>query len=241
MTGVRTKTIYIFFVGILFWAVTCTVQKAYQSLSKEMQPAYAIDPLFSNNVHQNIKQFVQHCDAKDASIVENVQQAFPFVHAISCEKKASGVTLYAVRSKKPFMRVNDQFVLTRDGNLFSEQLFADDVVDVLPTLRTVSNTTSRIAPEIIACMKRIPSEILKTHTVTWIDAWHVLFDEKKDINFTILCTKNTVLNQEAMRYCERIQDDLAQKGLLGIRQWVADMRFENQIILSSGTGGYRHG
>ncbi len=241
MTGVKTKTIYIFFVGVLFWAVTCTVQKAYQSLSKEVQLAYAIDPFFSNHVHKNIKQFVQHCDVKDASIVKNVQQAFPFVHDISCEKKASGVTLYAVHSKKPFMYVNDKFVLTRDGNLFSEQVFADDVVDVLPTLRTLSDTISRIAPEITACMKRIPSEILKTHTITWIDAWHVLFDEKTDINFTILCTKNTLLNQKTIRYCERIQDDLTQKGLLGIRQWVADVRFENQIILSTGTGGYCHG
>ncbi len=87
-------------------------------------------------------------------------------------------------------------------------------------------------------------ELFSAFEVCWNNEHEVWLHDKQHKKFSLLCNAATIPDQKMVRYGNCIKQSLEQRNLFAQarkHQWVADMRFADQIVVFLDRGGRHHG
>jgi len=184
-----------------------------------------------------------------------VQKKFPSIAHLALARTVSGQLVVTIQSVHPLFMVNDTFVLTSCDGLFNKLLFDNAVLKNLPciscaTIKKISelalledlqkNFSAQLPENFLKTAQQIPADRFAQYSVECEDTITWRLCDKQKTNFSILCTKKTISDERLLAACNKIKGTLSARDnrfARGIRPWVTDTRFEDQIILFRKTGG----
>jgi len=184
-----------------------------------------------------------------------VQKQFPSIESISLSHIPSGVLIVNIKSMRPLFAINQDFVLTDVGSLFNKLIFSSDSLKKLRQITCCSldlykqemlfgnvqtDYADRLPDNFLQTAKNIPAQRFDLYDIVCESSIKWLLQDRQKKNFSILCTNANLSDERLITACNKVKGTLCERDnrfLRGIRSWVTDVRFENQIILSRKTGG----
>lgn len=209
---------------------------------------------FSASHQQEVISFFQtNTDLKTASldhVATDVRQHFPAIGKMALSQDASGSVSARVEAVSLYACINQDVVVAGDGRLLKKELFQDALVQSLNTLAIpdlaaccvdgqVTGVKS-LAPELLATLSELPQHLFDRFSLSCRrhDAW--LLVDKQEPRFAILFHGSHIPNEKVIAMCTKLKGTLDARGALVAQAktgWVADVRFENQIVLFENAGG----
>ncbi|MGB8367094.1 MAG: hypothetical protein WCD44_01935, partial [Candidatus Babeliales bacterium] len=108
------------------------------------------------------------------------------------------------------------------------------ITDQLPHISLPSLETS-IIESILTVINRIDPVIFAQFTLSWINDTQVCLYDKKHRQFSIIFSKNQLLDKKLFNYCTQIRQKLQkEKFTKNKKNYVADIRFKDQIVVYRG-------
>jgi hypothetical protein len=146
---------------------------------------------------------------------------------------------------KPIIKINDNLVLLESGMMESQHSFKSDIIEVLPSLCIHESifTDNRLTPDIYTCLNSISPYLFKEYEINWHNKYELWLTDKSQHNFKILSDAYSISDEQKLKLCKKLKEEIKGKKevlLNKSKTWIADIRFDNQIIVFS-RGGRGHG
>jgi hypothetical protein len=238
---------YIFFIcvaaigfgSIVCWRWGCMVgQSCIYSRSFNV----TLDPVFSVQQKKKIKQFIsENQDFKRQSLFTSslsIRDRFPAIKRCIMRSDSFGITHINCSCIEPRVLFNEKIVLSVDGRMFEQDLFSKSVLKKLIRVDLTDFDPSMCSLP-ASCIKNIttlPSAVFEQFKVVWQTSTRSVLYDKADERFTIIfndaCVPDSRLLGHYIIIKNKILSDDSQLSGGQQIQWVMDMRFDNQIILS---------
>lgn len=177
---------------------------------------------------------------------QEIQKQFPWIKSISFFRTPTQTMQVAVVIDEPILKVNEA-ILTR-SQVFPASTFTQAQIAALPTLAVYfPSITDRaeIPAAFIPHAQTLAGELFAPYAITWIDEYTARLVDKEQPNFVIQCNAQTIPNAKMLAYCASIKKLLQERGSFEGRKkharWIADIRFERQVILFSEDKGVTRG
>lgn len=176
-----------------------------------------------------------------SAIPAQIQKVCPAVNDVNVELRADKTVFVQVKKSHPYMRIGDDQILLRSGNVVSGHFFSSDVIAQLPHIMTAELKT--ITPHFSKWLLQLDPLIIEHYAICFHDDYEIVLADKHDNHKKIICSSFTVLDNEIKGMCQRIIDERlrAMQGTARSVCYCADIRFEKQIIVCSQKGGACHG
>lgn len=174
-----------------------------------------------------------------------IQKQFPWVKSVSLFRIPTKIMQVAVAVDEPQVKIN-AFIITDHLRVLPVSTFIPSALSALPSLQvTFLNAESNIPPAFIPHAQTFTDERFSPYTLTWIDEFQARLTDKEQPQFTILFNAHSIPDTAMFAHCSSIKKLLEERGSFAGRhkgtRWVADVRFERQVILFSEKGGITHG
>jgi len=221
------------------------VYQAGNFLLHPQQYAVVCDAAFSKIVQTNITDYIQNNELLKASSLsvlnDQIKKQFSCIASITSELYAPGVVQVCVQAVKPVLSVNQSFVLSHAGDCFSKELFTPVSVKQLPDLTVRAVGDNDISAGLRRASAVLSSSLFDTHAVVWESDHAAYLHDKQDPWFAIICSAESLPNDQMLSKCEQLKKDLSVKKRMSQDCWVADVRFDNQIVVYSEKRGVAYG
>jgi len=177
------------------------------------------------------------------------------MEVVQLKHEVSNRLLVSIKSVTPAFMTNERFVLSDSGLLFHQVLFEKDFLKNLKHLSCSCldiynddilfgdeqlDHSSKLPAGFLQTIKQIPVGSFDRYAIVCEDKKKWCLQDKTKKNFSILCTDETISDQRLICACNKVKGALCERDSLferGVRPWVADARFANQIILFRKPGG----
>jgi|GEM_PF-4708796 len=153
------------------------------------------------------------------------------IHAHINRYKTMHVTIHG---HKPWLMINTQHVLTRDGFILPAYFFNTELLKTL-TIINADLTTLEIEAfnaDLFTFLKTMPQEILYDAHITWCNKTYITLELPELPNITIIAHYATEFTEKTMQLLTTIAQEKASQKKTKKMSVFADIRFKNQIILS---------
>lgn len=171
--------------------------------------------------------------------ITQAQAQFPYLYAGTAVFEPGSLVVYSFVCSKPVCIVNDQYLLLDNGVLVARKLFSDHSCMHTPVItldhslmqdqsqtHIIADTMAHIDPTLAAGARlhwhTVDSGFLETHDQT---------------GFKIRFDVTHIPTAHILAYCATIHHELRDSNLVSHGVWIADIRFNNQIIVYRGKGG----
>jgi len=176
-----------------------------------------------------------------------IQEQFPWIKSLSFYRMPTQTMRITVALEEPKIKVNDA-IITEQSRVFPASTFNAASITNLPklTIQFPTLTDSVEVPDaFISHAQTFTTERFAPYTITWIDEYTARLTDKEQPNFVIQFNANTIPDAAMFAHCGTIKQRLQERGSFEGRQkgtrWVADIRFERQVILFSEDKGVTRG
>lgn len=244
--GIQVASILICTI-VSFWSIN---QLATQFLSAD-RFAVCVKGSLSLQQISVIKNFLENNKEHSAmplfALAKIVQERFPSLETISFFQDASGVITLQATTVEPMLMVDDTLVLTRDGKLFKRSLFDDHFLHSLQKISCPfidekcsfidmqqSELVGQWSQDMVFVAKNFSDNLFELYDISCQDKASWWLQDKKQKNFFILFNGIGMPNEKVLAACNKIKEMLDARGEFKTKRvanWVADIRFEEQIIL----------
>ncbi len=208
----------------------------------------SIDPCISHSAQQEITACIkdltdEHVSAKN--IIAQLQQQFPFIKSVSIAYVPCGITDIELAVYKPRVLINNQRVLTCNDKLVDKNVFTNYQNKQLIAIATQSDNQDDAKLTMLKqyCVQ-LPTSVFDVYDLCYVDDAHAWLHDKKQTSFSILFNDTSMPSEKVLQYCAQIKNDLISRRTFEAKknkQWIADIRFKNQIVLYSTQGGWQDG
>lgn len=146
---------------------------------------------------------------------------------------------------EPLYRINNDYVVTVTGKLLPKNNFDSLLVSALGHINIVFSNNEPVLSD--ACRQfilAIPSSLLDTYQCVWESDTRVRLYDKQQTHFVIVCHPLMMPNEKMIQHCNALKGELVERCVFELpraKTWVADIRFEDQIVVSQEKGGNRYG
>lgn len=205
------------------------------------------DPLFSESKRQEISTYVsnrigEHFDTLSSALLAE----FPVIASASFALQSNKDVLIDIASHVPFVRVNDAQVLTQNGRLIPADHFESTVTQKLASIAVAPSALSDESQlcAMVQDLKDIDYALMYSFQLTWHTRYEVIVANKENPSIQMVCcayqlASSCKVDSYLSAVASIVQDQTA--GASAKKQWIADVRFENQVILRGSKGGIQHG
>ncbi|TET05876.1 hypothetical protein E3J79_03740 [Candidatus Dependentiae bacterium] len=223
--------------------------KAYCLIFTPLTYAITNDSILSTTAQECIKtvvaQDIDYQSVPFATIAHQLKDTFPFIKVVTIAHLATGTVAIHLTIYKPIIRINNNLVLLESGVLELQQLFKYDIIASLPTVSVHESvcTDSRLTSDFYTCLSAISPHLFKEYEINWHNKHELWLTDKNQHSFKILCDIYSISNEQKLRLCKKLKEEIKGKKevlLNKSKTWIADIRFDNQIIVFS-RGGRGHG
>jgi hypothetical protein len=187
-----------------------------------------------------IQSFIDVVDKKftlkQPELVACIRQEFPFIRSIKMHLIPPGVLELTFAVSEPLCIINDDMVVVPPKSLLPLSWFQEKFYNSLPIIAVDSFVLKSVDVEnLIALIKQLPQEICMNFALTLKTVDELLLTDKNEPRFSLVCRVDKMPMNELARYGSIVKSLLSSRGAFAskcINSWLADLRFEKQIVLS---------
>lgn len=154
------------------------------------------------------------------STIAKIDAAYAHPNAMNC-------TMYNYR---PLLFINDS-VLLANGVVVDQTLCSDEVLAFLAQVK-VSNQHDLYIPFFLPFVTAFPSSFFDYFTVAWIDHTIIELHDKNNQAFTMIGHYQLNYDGTLYKHYQQVKQQLLAQKISDKKQWLIDMRFKNQIIVT---------
>jgi hypothetical protein len=211
--------------------------------------ATSLDPLLSPETHTalitHIEKIPIKADVTKKQRVQKILSEFPYVESVVLTLIAPGILHYEIAAAQPLIVLNNEYVLTNTARVFPMHIFSSHSVKLLPTMQVkkLENMSESELHALVDVAHNIRSLLAWHYTITCLDQFRFHFIDKKDPSFSILADAHSIPTRELLQRCMRCKQKITQEPSKHKKvptRWVADVRFNNQIIFYQEREGVFH-
>lgn len=206
-----------------------------------------IDPVLSDATKKEIQQFVQPLGQVCAQNVCNqLQEQFLCIKSTSYQLLADNSVQLNIIAYDPCCIVNQSHVLLDNDCIVSKDFFAEVITQNLSCVYMDSEEIANYEQTklLSAFLQKITPEIIENYSIEWRDECMISLTDKQQKKFVIVCQADQAPDASMCIQCDQVKHELNEKGVFSHRtktNWIADVRFENQIIVRADKGGTGNG
>lgn len=177
---------------------------------------------------------------------QEIQKQFPWIQSVSFFRIPTKTMQIAVTVGEPQVKVNAA-VVTDQLRMLPASTFVPTALSQVPVLHVDFHNVNRaeIPQAFIPHAKTFTDERFKQYNISWIDEYRARLIDKEYPQFAILFNAHSIPDAAMFAHCALIKKQLEERGSFAGRQketrWVADVRFDRQVIVFSEKGGIAHG
>lgn len=206
-----------------------------------------INPALNTQLSDQVQGLPCGLYVQPAVSAQNIQQQFPWIQSVSFFRVPTKEMRVAVTVDEPQVIVNGA-VITEHARVLPASTFVPKALSQVPMLQIKFRNAylAEIPESFISHAKTFTQEQFKPYTLSWVDAYSARLTDKEQPLFTILFNTQTIPDATMFAHCASIKQKLQERGSFtgrykGVR-WVADIRFDRQVIVfSENKGGMTHG
>ncbi|KKP36066.1 MAG: hypothetical protein UR26_C0001G0110 [candidate division TM6 bacterium GW2011_GWF2_32_72] len=194
-----------------------------------------VESVLSINYQKKIKEFIQNNQnliSKKNQFASQIQELFPAVLDVSIFSKRPGSWEIAVKSFDPMIKVGDQFILSKNGQLFERDAFAEDVIQKLnPVYLAFGESVQNLElDKFFGFVKELAPSVFEDYEIVWVDQHNIFLSDKNNKKINLLCGFDQKLDENFFKR----KFDVVMQNEEEIKKfraaWVIDTRFKNQIV-----------
>lgn len=244
-----TKIIKISLMLAFFIISGYVLQKSYDALFTPRGYNLTADTILSQTTKDQVNSFIaQEINCKKTaahSIATKLKHQFPYIQSIDISRLATQTVHIKIHTYNPLFIVNGNQILLESGICEPKNRFSENSIASLATININSSAIidNHLNQSCYTCLAKLSPHILKTYTLNWINACEIWLKNKKQPRFALLCDTNTIHDEHKITLGTSLEHEIVSKKAFNyntIKIWVADIRFDNQIVIFS-RGGRDHG
>lgn len=194
---------------------------------------------FDNYLAPRIKQEISTCiqeqfvnkPFRSLSLI-TIKNQFPHLENIVAGYTCQGIVHCIMRTQKPLLRINENFVLMENGHVYDTAYFDQKVLHTLHMMHTADQNLKEFSATHVDAIKKIHRYLFEHFNLTWIDHTCIELQDKKIPNFFVRTDIQTTLTEKLFQCYEKIKKQIMSQRLFAKKQWRFDVRFKNQIIVA---------
>jgi len=235
------KIIYISAIALSVVGVAATLHRICGNICEIRYISYSFDPQLSPQTRAAIEKQVAllECDGKyqPAVVMQELLRIFPDIKQVDIRSLPYNLAEITVHAPDPVARINNTQVLTQDCTIIPADFYACYTLNQLPHLQLSSRISHTVSQELMAAVKKSIKERLFDHFMVCMkDEQEWYLQDKQDPNFTICCNASCLPLGAIRQACDQLKKTIKQQKGAKLA-WLADVRFDHQIVLSRYKGG----
>ncbi len=232
----RVNISYFFAIAFCVFGVAATLHKVCSKICAIRYISYSFDPQLSANICTDIEKQVAflECDGQyqTSVVMQDLLRIFPDIKQIEIRSLPYNMAEISILAPDPVVQINDAHVLTENRTIISSDFYACYVLGHLPQVQVTSVISKTVSKEIMAAIKHSIKERLFDHfMVSMQDEQKWYLQDKKDPSFTICCNASCLPIGAIRDACDQLKETVKKNNTTKMA-WVADVRFDHQIVLS---------
>lgn len=205
---------------------------------------FCVDPLITHETEQAIIKTAHYLYNTKSEKPWHVQlkETYPIIKSISWKKTKSHSLLVNIKIDAPWLLANDNLVLTERGALVSRSLYAAHYTQLSRV--TIKSSANYLEPYCMSWLEQFPPSFFATHAITIENAGSIIVQDLAKKLFPIRLRAEQKIDESVIDQCCDAQKKLVeQKKLKKIipTAWLADIRFNKQIIVYQAKGREERG
>jgi len=205
-----------------------------------------LSPQAQRSVASTVEHLIRTKKMPPAQLIEHVHGTFEFIKKVAIFTIPSRRAIAKVIMHKPLCLLGESEALLSNGMSIDRNLLAEQIVAITPhvNVRDWFAGDETLPSKLSPFLKTLGPEKMKEFLVSWRGEHEVLLTDRQDPTFSILVEGQKNIDKEIFTKCTTVKALLATRGLLNTptkRQWTADTRFKNQVIVFTGKRGEDHG
>ena len=223
------------------FCVTAFLQKIYIKISSISHVSFKYDSPISMELRRAIEKQVALLEVDGRyqldSVLHELIRLFPHIKRIDIKALPYDMAEVEITSFDPVVRVNDTHVLTQEHTIIPAHYYACYALENLPTMQVRSIIPDRISCEAMNAIRQsIKERTFESFSVSMLSEqeWHL--QNKKDPLITICCNPSSIPMGSVQKRCHELIETVKKKSSPKTA-WIADVRFNHQIVLSRLKGG----
>ncbi len=215
--------------------------KAYRSVFAVRYVTYSFDDTIAPETQQDIiaqvALFQNNGRYNPKTVIETITKQFACVKSVSVHCLACNAAEVTVTAHEPLIRINNDYVLTNAKTVVPYVSYAPYVLTSLSLLSMTDPVPYECSDAMMGAVKRcIKDRIFERYTLCWVNEHELRFGDLNDQSFSLICDSVSLPDCTKLVSYEKLKNSVKARGS-SQKRWVADMRFDNQIIMSGDKGG----
>ena len=236
--AIRDIRFYLLLCLPLAWYSCCQILFGVCAAQKIVIKA---DPIFSTCFSKEVENNLNPHDFPK-KIAQHVMHLWPTIESISVRLSANKTNTLYLSATPLLCIINNQCVLLANGHIVPAVYYDEKTLQTVVQIKIPTRKNERSLPRLQNLISKLDYTIFDSFTISYHNPDWVQFTPKETDYFSIVCTDCQSLNQETIHQCLRLKNQLEEKGKLHAgNNWIADVRFENQIIVYTKLRGAQHG
>jgi hypothetical protein len=223
--------------------------KAREVMFQVRDCCVSYDPVFSELACAAIDDYLKDVQSRGAtsltSMNEQIQKAFPHIDSIASLFLLPEKVHLSIKAAQPKLCINNQFVLSERKTYFDKAIFAPAALAALPVVDCRSLSPDGQLPAGLRGVGRwIDERVACQYSIVWYSDQAACLRDKQETNFVVLCSADSMPSDQTLSHCQALKQRLVEARSLkneSPMQWIADVRFNNQIIVYSQKRGVPYG
>jgi hypothetical protein len=213
--------------------------------------AFTFDSYLAPSVGASIEHLVRSDPAvikqSYKQLCDRLQKEFPCIDTIKVQFVAPGTLHLDISTAQPLLAINNTHIVTAAQTLISRTFFYPYHTQFLPSITVTSQALEDpYQKSELATSAPSMSRICKNYAVQWLDSTRIILTHKEYPAFSVLCSSTTLPHDTLLAECHKLEQKHAQAlgtgpGNKTPKTYVADVRFNKQIIMFSTQGGTVYG
>ena len=198
------------------------------------------DEKFSDASKFEITKFVESIDKrlvlKAATFTSIIKERFPFIQSIQCRLVPPGIMKLTCKAAQPLCVINKTLLLMPTGAFCSSDYFHEINWATLPCMFVEQYLLKTYGPAaIVSIIHKLGVDICANYRVRLSSERTIVFDDNKQPRLSLVCRPDNIPSKNMCGYGNYVREILENRGAFTEKSdiyFLADLRFEKQIILS---------
>lgn len=248
--GCGMKIVVLIRVAAILLGISCintSLRMVRSSVWQVRHVLISFDDVLSSQSQQEIEKYVRLMESEGSynptTLTPLLITQFSCIKDVCVQRLAYNTAEFSISAYEPCAYVNQTHVLTEHGKLFNAQLYNSNVLALCPSLDIRIKPLPEILSEqiVTGIMGALKNDCAAQYRLVLIDDHELRLYDKDMPSFCVICDAMSIPQQNTLDRCQDLKKKLlARTGTKQQKNWRADIRFHDQIVVSMEKGG-EHG
>lgn len=216
----------------LIFLISVHLASVYFFAAHQFQISY--DPIISSQTQSSITTYINNYPIQSLSfkqLEQSLQKDFACVSFIQAHAQPHGIIKLHVHAINPLYIINDKDIVTAHNSIVDAEFYVPEITKKLPALQiSLQTEQKRLPPETFAYLSSLYSFNIPHIAVIWKQPHDVQIHLLTE-NIKIRCNAYTPPDQQLFDRCMQVIRE-HQQSCIQAKKVLADIRFDNQVIIS---------